>query len=364
MQKLDYRNVFAISQSAIKAFRSKSIQKFKQIFIDKEDDEDDDQDKYAHGSLVDTIAFEPTLLDARFFIPDAEVEIPSEKIKLVVDRVYKEALEIVENKIKLNEQGNLPEPLFIPDITNIYDWADLIIKHAREVKYGGTTWSASRILDNVYESGGWYFRMLGTANGRSVISAGDNADAIAMVEALRADKYTRPYFIQQENETLLFQTEIFVDYQVKEGLIIPLKGAIDIIRLNHNTKTVRVPDLKTSYNSENFAYQARQYGYCTQGSFYNFLVREWLKTYEDGKYADYEFEVPCNIVIDRTYKIPYIYEYTWEDIEIAQEGSEANNIIGWKKTLEEISWHIETGIWDRPKELYETGKITLKIYNK
>lgn len=363
MQKSDYRDVFAISQSAIKAFRSKGLHKFKKVYIDKEEDDDDDQDKYAFGSLVDTLAFEPMLMDARFHIPAHEVNIPGEKVKLIADKVFREAKEIVDNKIKLNELGNLPEPLYIPNLTNIYDWGDNILRVAREIKYGGTTWSGSRILDNVYGDAEGYFRMLGDANGRSIITANDNADAIEMVAALRNGKDTAPYFVQQENETLLFQTEIFVEHH-RNGLIVPLKGALDIIRINHTDKTVQVPDLKTTYSSEQFKSIARNFGYVTQASFYNHLVREWLKTYEGGAYKDYEILVPLNIVMDREHKIPYIYEYDWEDIEIAREGSDTLNVIGWQNTLDEISWHIETGVWDRPKELYETGKIKLKIYNR
>jgi hypothetical protein len=364
MQKTDYRNVFAVSQSAIKAFKTKSLQKFKQIYIDKEEDDDDDQDKFAFGSLVDTLAFEPNLIDERFYIPDSEVEIPGDKIKIIVDKTYKEASEIVANKTILNAQGNLPEPLYVPNLIDLYDWQDIILKYAREIKYGGTTWSNTRILDNVYNDAYGYFRMLGTAGGRSIITSRDNGDAIEMVDALRKSKDTQKYFVADENTTLLFQQEIFVNYHYPNGMIVPLKGALDIIYLNHLNEEAQVPDLKTSFNTEGFKTQARSFDYVTQAAFYNFLIREWLKTYMNGKYAHYKILPPLNIVIDRTFKVPYIYEYDWLDIEIATDGSDTNNVTGWKNILNEIAWHIETGVWDRPRELHETGKIKLKIFNK
>jgi hypothetical protein len=361
MQRQDYQKVFAISQSAIKAFKSKSIQKFKQIYIDKESDEDEDQDKFAFGSLVDTLAFQPELLNDRFCILGEDVVVPGEKVKQVVDKVFKEALEIVENKRKLNELGNLPEPLFVPNITNIYDWEELILKHARAIKYGGTTWTNSRILDNVFTDAAAYFNMLGTANGRAIITAAQNADAIEMVAALRTNKHTQGYFVQQEGENLLFQLEIFIDYH-KDGLILPLKGALDIVRINHNARTIQVPDLKTTYNLDDFKRTANHFGYVYQASFYDFIVREWLKTYHGGKYQEYEFLPPINIAIDTLSKVPHIYEYNWEDIRIAREGADENEVSGWVSILDEISWHMQTGVWDRPKELYETGKIKLKIF--
>lgn len=360
MQKTEYRNTFAISQSAIKKFRKDGIIKFKKVFIDGEQDDDDDS-KYAFGSLTDTLAFEPNLIDKRFYIADDEVELPGEKVKTVVDRVFKEAQEIVANKIKLNASGHLPEPLPVPDITNIYDWEPELIRTAKAIKLGGKTWTVGRILDNLYINGANYFRFLALANGKEVITAMDNADAIEIVEVLRNNKETRPYFIQQEGEELLFQTEIFTEYAIN-NINIPLKGALDIIRINHNEKWIVVPDLKTIYDISKAEYQIVNYGYGIQAAFYNFLVKEWLKTYKDGAYIGYAIKNPLNIMIDRVNKIPYIYEYDWDDIDILTHGSREFKVEGWTETLKKIAWHMESGVWDRPKELYETGKVKIKIY--
>lgn len=362
MQRPEYQKVFAISQSAIKAFRTKSLNEFRELYITEKEEDDTNEDKFAFGSLVDTIAFQPELLDERFYIPQHSVNIPGEKVKSIVDNVYKEARQVVDNKILLNEKGNLPEPMYIPTLEDIYEWQELIIKYAKEINYGGSTWSRSRILDNVGEDGQPYFRMLSESNGRYIITSADNIDAIEMVEALKKDPNTQRYFVPQEEETLLFQQEIFVDYQFNDNVIIPLKAALDIIRLDHKNETVEAPDLKTTHTSETFAKIAREFGYITQLSFYKFILTEWLKTYEEGKYAHYTFKEPINIVIDRKNKIPYIYEYDWDELDIAENGSEEKHIEGWRATLDIIAWHITNGVWDRPKELYETGRIKLKIF--
>lgn len=365
MQRPEYKDVFAISQSAIKAFKTKPLQKFKEVYIDKVEDDDDDQSKFAFGSLVDTLAFQPELMDQRFYIPDEKVNIPGDKVKFIVDKVYKEAKEITANKEKLNKEGNLPEPLYIPDLRDLHNFTDLILKYAAENKYGGTTWSKSRIVDNVIDDGYSYFRMLGDCNGRAVITALDNADAIEIVDSLRKNPLSAPYFVQQEGETLLFQHEIFAEYQYKEGNyshVLPLKGALDIIRINHNEKWVIVPDLKTTHNSDGFKTVAKSFDYITQVSFYIYLIQEFLKVYDGGKCAEYDIKAPINIVIDREYKVPYIYEYDWSDIDIAQNGHTELGIKGWAEVLNEICWHVITGIWNKPKELEQTGRIKLKIF--
>ncbi len=359
MQRPEYQKVFAISQSAMKAFRTKTLQEFHELYIEQKDTDPDD--KFAFGSLVDTIAFTPELMDERFYIPPYAVYIPGEKVKYIVDKVYKEAQATVETKNLLNEKGNLPEPIYVPNIQDIYDWQDLIIKYAKEIEYGGKTWSRTRIVETVGEDGQTYFRLLSESNGRYVITTQDNADAVEMVENLKKDPNTRGFFVQEEGETLLFQQELYVDYPFGE-MILPLKASPDIIRFKHKQKTVQVPDFKTTHTSEEFLTIAKKFGYVVQVDFYAYIVKEWLKTYEDGVYADYEVEIPMNIVIDRKYKIPYVYEYSWEDLEIARHGSKDKDIEGWITTLNTIAWHVQNSIWDRPKELYQTGKIKLKIF--
>jgi hypothetical protein len=376
MQKSEYRQVFAISQSAIKAFKTKSLQKFKKIYIDQIEEDDEDLSKFAFGSLVDTLAFEPNLLEKRFFIPEVDVQIPGEKVKFIIDKVYREAEEILKNKLELNRVGNLPEPLYIPNIEDLYEWTDLIIKYARENKYGGSTWTEKTIIKNVCEDGYNYFKFLSESNGRTMITQRDNLEAIEVVDVLRKDPLTLPYFVQQENETLLFQQEVYTSFITSEGRKIPMKGALDIIRLKHDTRTAIVPDLKTTYNADTFKTVAKSFDYINQASVYNFLIKEFLKTYENGKYQDYTIELPINIVIDKEYKVPYIYEYSWRDVEIAEVGKEEyceknmlfkesiiSDITGWRSIVNDIAWHIEKNVWNKPRELYETNKIKLKIFN-
>jgi hypothetical protein len=361
MQNPEYRKVFAISQSAIKAFKTKPIQKFKRIYIDGEKDEDVDEDKYDFGSLSDTITFTPDLLNDRFYIPNEEVEIPGEKVKLIIDKVFTESTSIREEAIKLNKYGNLPEPIRVQEEGNLGEWEKLILKYAREIKYGGTTWSAERIIDNVLSDGSKYFRLLGESRGRRIITPQENMDALQITEILRTSRDTHAFFVQQEGETLLFQQEIFIDFVDKE-LMLPLKGAIDILRINHKDQSVTVADLKTTHNVQEFRKVATSFDYIVQVSFYCYIVEEFLKTFRGGIYKNYKMNLPINIAIDRECKIPYIYEYTERDLNIARFGSEEHNFVGWLPTLFEIAWHMKSGVWTITKEMYEKGKIILKIF--
>lgn len=373
MQRPEYQKIFAISQSAIKAFKTKTIQDFYDLYIEQREDGNDD--KFAFGSLVDTIAFTPNLLDERFYKPDYSVEIPGEKVKFIVDKVYAEAIKAVETKNLLNEKGQLPEPLYVPNITDLYEWSDLVWKYAAEIEFGGSKWKKDRIMDTVANDGQNYFRLLSESQGRHIITEKDNIDAVEIVETLAKDPTTAKYFSATDGCAILLQHEIFVDHEYvinvekAEGekyavntITIPLKCAIDIAFLDHKNKKARIIDLKTTHTSEMFLKIAREYGYITQVSFYTTLLKSWLKLFEDGIYADYEVEAPINVVIDRKYKIPYVYEYDWDDLDIAENGSAEKNIEGWRETLDNICWHIHNKVWDKPRELHETGKIKLKIF--
>jgi PD-(D/E)XK nuclease superfamily len=359
MQKLDYKTTFAISQSAIKLFNKKTIQKFKKIFIDKEEDDDEDESKFDFGSLCDTLLFEPDLLEERFFFPDENVTFkePSAVIKQILDRTHKEGRKIVEDKRALNENGNLPERLYVESLGDLGDFLKIAVKHAREIKYGGKTWSDERIIDNLYEYRD-YFYFLSVSLDRRVISSKDYNDALDVVSVVKSHPLTKDYFTQKEGETLLFQQDIYVN----EGFSIALKGIPDIIRIIHENETYIVPDFKSTYSGENFPEVARKLGYGIQASFYAYLVKEFLKTYEDGKYAHYNPLPPINIAIDKNYKVPYIYEYSWQDLELLQYGSKERNIRGWIDVIDDICWHFENDVWNMPKELFEKGKIVLKLF--
>jgi hypothetical protein len=360
MQKSEYRLARAISQSAIKAFRKTSLQKFKDTYVDMTNVEEETTDSLTFGSLVDTLAFEPQLFDERFYIPDRTIDIPGDKVRLIVEKVYKQAKEQIDHKVLLNEQGNLPEPIYIPNIRDINEFVNLTLAAAKEIKFGGTSWSRNTILDKIYEDGAEYFRHMADANGRSVITTIESAEAHQMVENLKNNSRTKMYFVQQEGEILLHQQEIYDDFEY-DGKNIPLKCAVDIIRIVISERMVYLPDLKTIYDTREFKEHAKKYGYLEQMSFYRNMVRKFLQRYKGGAFKDFEIATPFDIAIDSNAKKPFIFKFDEDDLYVIEYGNK--HIQGWRQTLEDIGWHIKNNVWDESRELYETGEIKLKFFN-
>jgi len=362
MQTSEYRQVPAISQSAIKKFRTISLLKFKEVYVDKTSEDEDSSDSLTFGSLVDTLAFEPKLFDERFYLPGRSINMPGEKMKIIVEKVYREAKEQVETKELLNQQGQLPEPLYIPDIREIGEFKASALKFAKEINYGGKNWGNNTIWEKIYEEGYDYFRSLADAGGRSIIDTIESADANQMVKNLRSHERSAPYFVQQSGEVLLFQQEIYEDYEY-EAHTIGLKCAIDILRIVPTKKIVYLVDLKTIYDVKEFWEHAKKYGYLEQMSFYRHMLRRWLQTFRGGIYKDFEIATPFDIAIDPISKTPNIFDFDEGDLEIIEHGSTKHKIKGWRATLDEICWHMKNRVWNESKEMHETGRIKLKFFN-
>ncbi len=377
MQESSYRDRFGISQSSIKDFQFKSPRKWKEVWIDKKIDPDKNEDNFTMGSLIDCLLFSPENMDKWFFI--GEEKIPSKAIASIIKMYYNRI--IASNEQVRQIAYELPSDPQYMEITMAHNEILLdcannyCFKDGDDEKCGWqSTWKDETRIRNLVEKGSDYFQSLKKSEGRKIISMEMNLEALQLRDILRSDPNTKDYFISNDENDLLFQLEIFISYNLLDGTGIPLKGALDIIRFNHKDKTAQIIDFKSSYSAFNFIHSIKQFGYCDQLSYYDFLLREWMIEACEGKYCDYKIIPPINIVIDINDRIPYIYEYDWKDITLAADGNRAylfdlfhthdHNMkikVGWKKTLDTIAWHWTNQIWDRPRELYEQKKIKLNL---
>jgi hypothetical protein len=330
------------------------------------------------GSLIDTLLFTPRDMDLRFYI--GEEKLPSKAIASIIRDYYNS---IIKENLLIDEM-NKAIPVELPHLNfesaiglleqcaNRYSYKD-----GDEEKVGWNTgWKAETRVRTLLEKGADYYASLKASKGRKIISAEMNLEAAQICEILRADPKVRDYFVPNEDNHLMFQLELYTTYPLINGQNMPLKGALDIVRFNHKDKTAQIIDFKSSYSAFGFVSSIRQFGYCDQLSYYDFLLREWMIEACEGKYCDYKVLPPMNIVIDIADRIPYVYEYQWRDIALAADGNREflfnlfqthdHNVKikkGWKKLLDEIGWHWQNDLWDKPKELYENDKITVNLLN-
>lgn len=356
----DYFNHKGINFSSLKEWGLISPLKWKKKFIDKINDAEEPKIHFTFGSLVDTLLFTPELLDSKFFIGD-EPKLPSENIISIVTAVYnklynynkeiKDLYKELPDKIKGKEYKLESDELL--EVLSVTDW--------------NTRWSLEKRVASIIKDGEDYFNNLVKAENRQIISAKMNLEAIELVNILKTTPYTKDFFIARENVEVIFQKEIYVDYKG-----VSLKGAIDILIIDHNKKTIEINDFKTAYNAFEFKVNAKKYDYVGQLTYYVFLF--YLYKQITGEYKDYTIKDSKNIVIDIVEKIPYIYTYSYSTKLFSKEGTEKyinstfgidsiikSNKKGWKQKLDEILWHIENNKWDLPKEFYEKNYIELNF---
>jgi hypothetical protein len=122
-------------------------------------------------------------------------------------------------------------------------------------------------------------------------------------------------------------------------------------------------DLKYTNDVFMFWDAIKRFDYPGQHSFYDYLLKEWLKTYKDGRYKDYAVMPPLNVVIDDDL-IPYIYAYNMDDLQIKRYGVENTPIRGWEDVINDIAWHFDNGDWSRPREHQQNGYLSVRTFNK
>jgi hypothetical protein len=359
----EYKNKFAISQSAIKDWENMSPLRWRSTWIDKTRKRPDVGASAGFGSLLDCLSYTPDRFDKQFV--EAEIELPTESIQKVVTNVYNSLIELNTNAEELNKNlKKKQKPVPIKELK--LDYLDLITKASKEAEY--YVKQPARAYTETLKGGQDYFELLKKLKGRKAVSKEDMEMAKKLKEILYNDKHVKGFFVPNKDCELIFQQQIFTNIDVTgfENLdFLPLKGMLDSILLNDKKKTARECDLKWTEDAFLFKEVVKRFGYIKQHSFYDYLLREWLKTYKDGEYKDYTVGNPVNVVIDSDEKVPYIYQYNANDLHIERYGHENMYWFkGWEQTLYEIGWHMDTQQWDRPREHYLNNCMNIQQFRR
>ncbi len=367
MQNGSYSRRFGLSQSAAKDWEKMSPAKWKRIWVEGAE-RTVREDHFDFGSLTDCLLFTKDRLKDHFVVADTNMKLPSEQIKKILDHVYR--LHI--NVEKFKERSGM----IVFGEPELKDYGNEIFEISRQadINYGKGSFPKERVIKEVTEKGLGYFEKLCEVSGKTIISFDDNMSALGLVDILRTHPVSRPYFVEQEGERLLFQHEIFIP--IKEYGILPFfrenkmedhtlykKCALDIVRINHIKRTIQNADLKTSYDAykHNFTRSIRKFKYGTQVSYYDVMLAEW----RDRHYPGYNIVPPVNIAIDKFMKKPQLYRYRKEDMELLRFGGtdkQGNKIKGWEESLAEMIWHIENNIWDNSREMVEQQYIDVQLF--
>lgn len=180
-------------------------------------------------------------------------------------------------------------------------------------------------------------------------------------ELLTTSKQSKRFFEEEEGVDKLYQHVI-----IFEVLGNPCKAMLDLLIVNHNTKTIEPCDLKTTgTGSLYFESSIQKWNYFLQAAFYTEAVKQWQRTHPELK--DYTIENFKFIVIESTpYNPPIVYKMSDKDLEAGKKGGTIRNrpVRGYIKLIRDLLWHEYKNLWKAPREFYENEfVVTTDIFD-
>ena len=130
----------------------------------------------------------------------------------------------------------------------------------------------------------------------------------------------------------------------------------DLIIVDHNNKTIRPCDLKTTGKDEHeFCKSFIDWKYYLQATMYTAILQDIISKdeyFKDFTILPYEF-----IVINKYTQTPlvWIFEDNFHIGDfITKDGVECK---GWERLLKELNWHLETGKMDYSYDAYISNGV-------
>jgi len=134
------------------------------------------------------------------------------------------------------------------------------------------------------------------------------------------------------------------EYETKFGGTVSCKSLIDRLIIDHESKVIKLIDIKTTLSNSNFAESFTKYDYGQQMAFY------WMAIY-------WYFKNELNLDIEEYRSETYIVTIENGNNEVkvlsVPERTILNKLTDIDNNLSQIDWHLRNGLWDYTKEYYE-----------
>jgi hypothetical protein len=324
----------------------------------KVDEEKDWHDGMAFGSLVDLMCFEPDEVEEKFYVNNADRE-PSSTAKELADW-------IVENKddllVDANDEIKQLKSSTVGTSRNeeyslsslLTDAVDAIGSSTDFDRYGGIEYLKAQI----------------ESKDKNVVSPELYENAKRAHRTLKSHEFTRKYFRNPDrNVEIQFQVPILWDPSYYDDeLKWMAKSLLDIVIFDHEEKTVKPVDLKTTSSSVfMFEQKMTKWRYYLQAAYYYDGLSWRIKNHDEVD--DYEM-LPFEFVVISSKNLhnPLVYQTTENDLSVGRNGGKLSyndrKVRGWIQLIKDLKWHERNNKWDYPREVYESnGKVELDIFN-
>ena len=231
-----------------------------------------DKEWFRFGTLTDLILTSPIQgFDKKVFVND---KVPTEQYKAMAEY-------IVEHSYPVLGMADT-------QIDEIYE------QSGSKVNWGPTV-KRQKMLDNCLA----YLEVLTKHKGKIIVDSKTYLEANAIAEMTKHHKWTKDLFMSEE-EQLANHTEIFYQYKIRyiyENL--QCKSMIDILLVDHDTKTIFPYDFKTGsdYPGTFIREALYKYKYGYQGALYREGLRKFLDCHKE--FEDYNIDTFKFIYVSR-----------------------------------------------------------------
>lgn len=324
MTTKEYRALDAINQS-----RLKLLLQHPQRYISVEQDTEE-RDHFLFGQFVeDALIQSDEYLDNKYYVTKAEV--PSDSVLKV--------LKLLAQQSSVTEMEQMDD--------------DIVLQACRVCGYG-KSWKDETCVKKIHELGDNYYYELKKSEGKIRLDQQNYDLGMKLSSEALTNPIIAPLFDKKAAEAnnceILFKEILEFKYRIW-----PCKGEIDLFYINHDKKTARVYDIKTSAQAMFFQSTILKYRYDFQVYFYSLgAISSQLVP------ADYTILPPRFIVLDTRGALPTTL---WDcpahvDNRITADFEYNGRLYdGIDSAFNRLDFHQSTDQWEYPMEYYKSGSM-------
>lgn len=259
----EYRELTKLSYSQLSSLAKLGNRYFRDLDVEP----DEDSEALRIGSAVDILLTTPEEFNNRIYSKPIVIPTSGTNTAILSEAVLKE----------------------LPNLS-VYDRSD--DNSINLVNYMVETlglWES--VKDPVKKRGKWdtelfwnYTEAKFHSAGKIILSPEDREIVHTIVDTLKNHKFTKDLFTISEGIEVLYQYSL--EYELEE---LPFKSRFDIIRVNHNNKTIKLIDIKTGFPfKEDFSKNYFKFKYYIQEGLYYTALYNLMK--KIPKYQEYNLE--------------------------------------------------------------------------
>jgi hypothetical protein len=330
----EYKIFEGVNQSRLKLIDNPSL--FQNI--KKDDDEDGEPDHFKFGTYIDDKLI-GLATDDKYIVSDLK-KFPPDEIKKVLDKFV---------------------ITFNPSL-DIDTYKDQLIAYCK-VNDVYTSFKDDTVFGKIkkYED---YFNFMQSSSNKITLTSEQSMMGEYYKNLLTTDPVYSKYYVDSEGIENRKKVRLAIDFNYSkaslfkyESNIVSLKGELDSLKINHNTKTYTVVDDKTTADPYNFVSSIFKYRYDFQLAFYNLLVYQCREELGIKDYTP-EREAVLIAIGSKYPQPPLIYKLDYNKVAWNYKRG-GRTYMGIYPAIERYLIHRNTGIWNTPTEMIENGFINI-----